>query len=98
MTTGVLDKHLLTHHPKKYGDLLQRKSVKVNENNRKAEEDNELENANISHSNLRNNKERKKRPPFIYDIEFHNNAQIIHHNGPVIYKARRVVVKFDPKN
>ena len=60
MTTGVLDKHLLTHHPKKYGDFLQRKSVKVNENKRKAEEDNEMENANVPHSNLRNNNERKK--------------------------------------
>ena len=53
MTTGVLDKHLLVHHPKKYNDFLMTKEAKEKDNNkRKGDEFNEMENKEIPKTNL----------------------------------------------
>ena len=60
MTTGVLDKHLLVHHPKTYHEFLKAKEKKETKKRKDSEDENELEMSNISKSALKNENDRNK--------------------------------------
>ena len=61
MTTGVLDKHLLLHHPKKYHEFIEAKEQKNAKKRKESEEEeNELQSGSLKNSDLRTNTERNK--------------------------------------
>ena len=63
MTTGVLDKHLASHHPKAYKDFLRKKEEKEAQSKKRKEDEedeSEMESGSILKTNLRSKEDRRK--------------------------------------